>query len=114
MTLLKTAIEVGKLAYRYGKDAGKFTSGETAIISRLPPNLRGDAKVIIKGFTTVTYGGIIADLLGSDDEGIGDDGQIPFSSTKPKTRKQFKTRRRHSRCPSNRHKYLRYSNRFNR
>ncbi len=63
MPLLSSAIRIGQIAYRYGKTAGKFTSGETAFISRFPPPYRDTVRTILKGAQTVTYGGLVADIL---------------------------------------------------
>ncbi len=82
MVVWKVAIEAGKIALRYGKTIGGITSGESIIIRKLPPHLREPAKIVLKGTATVFHGGLIADLLGSDDEGIGDDGKIPYQYDK--------------------------------
>ncbi len=84
MVLVKTLIEIAKVGIKYGQTAGRIASGEATFISRFPPGYRGYAKDIIKGFTTVTYGGIIADLLTTGTDTTGGNGQIP-------KRSQFKT-----------------------
>ncbi len=60
------AIKIGQTIYRLAKGVGRFTSGETAILSRFPPNYRPYIKQIIKGANIVTAGGIISDVLQQD------------------------------------------------
>ncbi len=68
-------IKIGTAAFRYGKSAGRFTSGETTFITRFPPRYRQDVRTILKGASTVTYGGLISDTLKNalDDTGMSPD-----------------------------------------
>ncbi len=97
--------KAGQLAYRYGKTFGKFTSGETAFVGRFPPRYRGDVRTIIKGASTVTYGGLISDVLNSmiapDSPGNGasvQPGKLPqtYKSNKARSRSTIRYR---SKCP---------------
>ncbi len=99
MPLIPTAIRIGQLVYKYGKTAGKFASGETSFISRFPPRYRADVRTILKGASTVTYGGLISDALRNlnSDDGTGIDNGLPSRNAKHVPYKSSKTRRRFSR-----------------
>ncbi len=95
MTLIKTVYEIGKIAFRYGKSAGKFTSGQSTFIRHFPPAHRRTVGTILKGFSTVTTGGIISDVIKdymSADDTPGNGSPIPFNGSS--TNKQNKTRGR--------------------
>ncbi len=85
MVLWKAAIEAGKIAYRFGKSAGKFTSGESTFIRRFPPHLRPYAKDVIQGGAIITHGGLIGDALNTFLNGL----QAPYVPTSSNT--QYKT-----------------------
>ncbi len=70
MALLKVAIEVAKLGYRFARSTGRFTSGETTFLTRFPKNYRPYVKDVIRGAGIVTYGGLISDALSGLDNGI--------------------------------------------
>ncbi len=90
MPLLSTVIKVAPVIARYAKGFGKFTSGETAFVGRFPPRYRDTVRTIIKGASTVTYGGLISDIIKGS---INDDG-TPNGNAVPK-------------------KFIRKSNKFN-
>ncbi len=97
MSLIKTVYEVAKIALRYGKRAGRFTSGETAFIRKFPPGYRKDVQTILKGAATVTYGGLASDIIKDymlADDSPGNGVQKPFNVTTPRT--PYKTRYRQS------------------
>ncbi len=91
MPILSSVIKIAPIVARYAKTFGKFTSGETAFVSRFPPRYRDTARTIIKGASTVTYGGLISDIL----KGINDDGTPSATfQKKSSTNQQRKTRNR--------------------
>ncbi len=115
MTLLKVVIEIAKIAIKYGGIAGRITSGQSAVLSRFPPHLRPYAKTVIKGATTVTYGGLVADIL---KDYLSTGGQNGFQKTpgvKTPTYKPYQTRggrsvryrsgNRSRYCPDSRNRY---------
>ncbi len=96
--VLTKAIDVGlrvaQLAYKYGKGASKFTSGETSFITRFPPRYRSDVRTILKGAQTVSYGGLIAETLMSQDGTDSGEYAVPKNG-RSKTGKQYQTRSRY-------------------
>ncbi len=111
MTLIKTVYEIAKLAIAFSKKAQKFSSGESTFIRRFPPHLRKDVGTIIKGASTVTYGGLVSDIL--KDYMMADDspGNGPAKPISPKSQTtsspSYKARhRRTRRCrPRNERRY---------
>ncbi len=91
MPLIPTVIRIANLAYKYGKTAGKFTSGETSFVGRFPPRYRGDVRTIIKGASTITYGGLISEgltsLLNQDGTDHGN-AQIPRVNRSPYSKRK--------------------------
>ncbi len=110
MPVLSAGIKIAQVAYRYGKTLGKFTSGETAFVGRFPPRYRDTVRTIIKGASTVTYGGLIADIL-KDNMGLTDTGidGVQTGLQQPKSNKYDKTRNRYRG-----RSYKRKSNGYNR
>ncbi len=76
MVVLSSVAKAIPIIARYAKGFGKFTSGETAFVSRFPPRHRETVRTIIKGASTVTYGGLISDILKGDDGTDHGDAQI--------------------------------------
>ncbi len=107
MTLIKTVYEVAKIALKYGNRAGKFTSGQTTFIRHFPPAYRRDVRTILKGVSTVTTGGIIADVIKDYMQAPDTPGNGSFSPFTPSS-KQNKTRNRFSTRSSRRYKNRNY------
>ncbi len=108
MTLLKAAIEIGKIAFRYGKSAGKFTSGETTFVTRFPPPYRPYIRDVLKGAQTVFTGGLIADIIQNElntgsTESTG--GKIPERNGTKANKFRQKHFRRNFHNGSRRYKY---------
>ncbi len=61
--VIGSVLKIGNVIYKLARGAGRFTSGETSILTRFPPNYRPYIKEIIKGANIVTAGGIISDVL---------------------------------------------------
>ncbi len=82
MPLISTAIKVAQLAYKYGKVAGKYSSGETTFITRFPPAYRENVRIVLQGLAKVTYGGLIGDALSY----LGNDAvspKVPSKAPRP-------------------------------
>ncbi len=98
MVLIKTVVEAAKIAIKYGATGGRIVSGEAAFVSRFPPNYRPFVKDILRGFSIVTTGGIISDMLST-----GNYGSIPTrngTQTNPVNKaysRNFKRYRRYNR-----------------
>ncbi len=103
MVAIKTIFKIGEQLFKYGRSAGRFTSGEASFVNRFPPNYRADIRTILKGVSTVTTGGIIADFINLDDE-LSNDAEVPFQNAKvPASGKYQKTRDRFTRRSSDRY-----------
>ncbi len=113
MALLKVAIEVGKIAYKYGRTAGRIASGEATFVSRFPPHLRGYAKDVVRGANIIFAGGLISDALQGLDNGISTqkppgnnfgkkyNGIQRYRSSRNKYRvSKYARKRRSSKCPT--------------
>ncbi len=100
MVAIGTIVKIGGIIYKYAKGVGKFTSGETSIVSRFPPNYRPYIKEIIKGANIVTAGGIISDIIHDEWNGFSPQKQLPKRDTFSQKRS---TRRGYNFGRSNRH-----------
>ncbi len=91
MVAIGAAIKIGQIIIRFAKGAGRFTSGETTILSRFPPNYRPGIKQIIKGANIVTAGGLIADVLQSEWNEYGSIPQVPKKPFSYKQSKEYRS-----------------------
>jgi len=67
--VLSTILKLIPVISRYAKNAHRFSTGETTFVSRFPPAYRPYVKDVIKGFATVSTGGVISDILQADYNG---------------------------------------------
>ncbi len=107
MVIVKTAIEIAKIAFRVAKRGNRFTSGESTFIKRFPPNYRPYVKDVLTGAGIVIHGGLVADILKSEFMPETDIGIPAKSQTYKFNKKYYPNRRRYSRSRNKR-----YSNSF--
>jgi len=61
-----TIIKIVPIITRFLQTGNRIATGESAFLTRFPPNLRPYVKDVLRGFTIITTGGVISDIIQQD------------------------------------------------